>query len=87
MKNFLRSVDKETFILDIKDPIKKAPKLSDCKLKMIDSTTLEVEISKKHNLNTLFKHFQKNGIEIISMRRKTARLEELFMNLVDKNES
>ena len=87
MKNFLRSMDKEAFILDIKDPIKKAPKFSDCKLKMIDSTTLEVEISKKHNLNTLFKHFQKNGIEIISMRRKTARLEELFMNLVDKNES
>jgi len=87
MKNFLRSVDKEAFILDVKDPIKKVPKLDDCKIKLIDSTTLEVEISKKHNLNVIFKLFQKNGIEIISIRRKTARLEELFMKIVNKNES
>ena len=87
MKNFLRGMDKEAFILDIREPIKQIPRLGDYNIKIIDETTLEVEISKKHSLNTLFSHFQKNNIEIISMRRKTARLEELFMKLVknDKN--
>ncbi|MBI2208956.1 ABC transporter ATP-binding protein [Candidatus Woesearchaeota archaeon] len=87
MKNFLRSMDKEAFIFDVKEPIKQIPKLEHYDLKMLDETTLEIEISKKHSLNTLFSHFQKNNIEIVSMRRKTARLEELFMRLVNnKNE-
>lgn len=87
MKNFLRGMDKEAFILDVREPIKQIPRLGGYNIKVIDETTLEVEISKKHSLNTLFSHFQKNNIEIISMRRKTARLEELFMKLVknDKN--
>ncbi|MBI2134383.1 ABC transporter ATP-binding protein [Candidatus Woesearchaeota archaeon] len=83
MKNFLRSMDREAFILDVKEPIRQITKLDDFSIKMIDDTTLEVEISKKHSLNALFSHFQKNNIEIISMRRKTARLEELFMRLVE----
>ena len=59
MKNFLRGMDKEAFILDIREPIKQIPRLGDYNIKIIDETTLEVEISKKHSLNTLFSHFQK----------------------------
>ena len=88
MKNFLRSMDKEAFIFDLREPIKEVPQFDGCDIKIIDDTTLEAEISKKHNLNMLFNHFEKNNIGIVSMRRKTARLEELFMKLVknDKNE-
>ena len=83
MKNFLRSMDKEVFIFDLKEPIKEIQKLDDFTIRIIDDTTLEAEISKKHNLNMLFNHFEKNNIGIVSMRRKTARLEELFMRLVE----
>ena len=82
MKNFLSKMDKETFIFDINKCIKKVPNLKNYKIKIIDETTIEVEILEKQNLNKIFEHFKKNKIEIISMRRKTARLEELFMALV-----
>ncbi|MCH8319181.1 MAG: ATP-binding cassette domain-containing protein, partial [Bacteroidetes bacterium] len=85
MKNLLSRMDKDTFIFDITNPIKKIPKLKDHNMKILDSTTIEVEILKKQNLNRLFEHFKKNKIEILNMRRKTARLEELFMDLVKNN--
>lgn len=89
MKDFLRSMDREAFILDVKEPINKKDisGLKDCNIKIIDDTTLEAEISKEHSLNKLFQHFQKQNIEIISMRRKTARLEELFMRLVENGKN
>ena len=82
MKNLLSKTDKETFIFDIEKKVKKIPQLENHKIKIIDETTIEVEILEKQNLNKIFEHFKKNKIEIISMRRKTARLEELFMDLV-----
>jgi len=87
MKDFLKKADKEVFVLDVKEPIKDEylEGLKNYKIKVIDGTTLEVEISKEHNFNRLFQHFQKRNIEILSMRRKSARLEELFMKRVYKN--
>ena len=85
MKNFLSKMDKETFIFDVDKCIKRVPNLKNYKIKVIDETTIEVEILEKQNLNKIFEHFKKNKIEIISMRRKAARLEELFMNLVKNN--
>ena len=85
MKNLLSKSDKETFIFDLEKKVKKIPDLKDYKIKLVDETTIEVKIIKKQNLNKLFEHFKKNKIEILSMRRKTARLEELFMDLVKNN--
>lgn len=84
MKNLLSRMDKDTYIFDIRNPIKKIPKLKEHQMKMIDNTTIEVEILKKQNLNRLFDYFKKNNIEILNMRRKSARLEELFLNLINK---
>lgn len=84
MKNLLSRMDKDTYIFDIADKIKKIPKLKNHKMKIIDSTTIEVEILKNQNLNKLFDHFKRNKIEILNMRRKSARLEELFLDLVKK---
>ena len=82
MKNLLSKSDKETLIFEVSKCVKKIPNLKDYKIKMIDETTIEVEILRNQNLNKIFEHFKKNNIEIVSMRRKTARLEELFMDLV-----
>ncbi|MBL7055672.1 ABC transporter ATP-binding protein [Candidatus Woesearchaeota archaeon] len=87
MKSFLKNVENELYIFDIKGTIKNLPELRHCNLKMLDETTIEAEVSKDHTLNMLFEHFKKNNVEIVSMRRKTARLEELFMKLVDNNKN
>jgi ABC-2 type transport system ATP-binding protein len=81
-KSLLKRMDKETFIFDLSKELKRPPKLRGYQIKSVDEKTIEVEVLGKQNLNKLFEYFKKSKIEIISMRRKTARLEELFMNLL-----
>ena len=87
MKNFLSKMDKDTLVFEVEKKIGKIPQLENHKIKIIDETTIEIEILKKQNLNKLFDYFKKNKIQILGMRRKTARLEELFLNLVKKNKN
>jgi ABC-2 type transport system ATP-binding protein len=47
--------------------------------------TLEAEVRKEDNLNTLFAALSKEGIQVLSMRNKANRLEELFIALVATN--
>ena len=42
-----------------------------------------VDCTKEHSLNELFAMLTTQGLQVISMRNKTNRLEELFMRLVD----
>ena len=48
-----------------------------------DDGSLEVEVKKGQNLNDIFAVLSAQGIEIVSMRNKANRLEELFLRLVE----
>jgi Domain of unknown function (DUF4162) len=50
---------------------------------LVDDHTLEVEVSKEENLNEIFARLSALGIEVVSMRNKVNRLEEIFMRLVE----
>ena len=82
MKNLLKDMDKETFILDINGKVDSKLMVTGYKIKIIDDSSLEVEVSKDVGLSKLFSYLKSRRIEVISIRRKTARLEELFMDLV-----
>jgi ABC-2 type transport system ATP-binding protein len=49
----------------------------------VDDHTIEVDVSKEHSLNDIFARLTAAGIEVVSMRNKVNRLEELFMRLVE----
>lgn len=83
MKALLARLDSEIFILDI-EAITTVPYSDNCKITQIDAQTLEVEISKKESLNSLFADLSKQGINVKSLRNKSNRLEELFISLVEK---
>jgi len=51
---------------------------------MSDDHTLEIEVSKEQNLNEIFSRLSTTGIEVLSMRNKSNRLEEMFMRLVEQ---
>ena len=53
----------------------------------LDDSSLEVDVSKDCSINDLFIALSTQGIEVLSMRNKTNRLEQLFMNLVDSNDA
>ena len=84
MKKLLSQLNRETFIFDTIDPIKELPNLKNFDLKLIDSTTIEVEIDHRNNINDLFDVLSSQNINIKSMRNKRNRLEELFINLLNK---
>ena len=85
IKNLIKQLNKETFILDLKGEFNNINTLDGYPLTMVDSSTLEVSIDKDQSLNQLFNHLSAEGIEIISMRNKANRLEELFIDMVEKN--
>jgi ABC-2 type transport system ATP-binding protein len=85
MKNLLSQLHTETFVLNLKEPLFDLPETPDYALCRVDETTLEVEISKDRGINGLFQQLSSRGIEVLSLRNKTNRLEELFVRLVQGN--
>lgn len=51
----------------------------------IDAQSLEVTLKKGESLNDVFAQLSNQGVQIASMRNKSNRLEELFMNLVEED--
>jgi len=83
MSTVLRKLHTETFVLNLRQPLAAVPALPGYRLARTDDQTLEVEITKEQNLNEVFAALSASGLEVISMRNKANRLEELFMRLVE----
>ena len=84
MSSLLRKLNTETFVLNLRDSLGEAPKLDGYGISLVDPHTLEVETAKEQNLNDVFGRLSSLGIEVLSMRNKVNRLEEIFMRLVEK---
>ncbi|MCJ8168061.1 ABC transporter ATP-binding protein [Atopomonas sediminilitoris] len=85
MRELLKTLHLETFVLDLKEPQTVAPDLQGYPVKLLDSHNLEVQVEKAQGMTALFAQLQAQGIEVLSLRNKTNRLEELFVSLVEKN--
>jgi len=84
MSRVLRKLHTESFVLNLRMPLASVPSLPGYAVTMPDDHTLEIEVSKEQNLNDIFSRLTAAGIEVVSMRNKTNRLEALFMRLVQK---
>ncbi|MCT8608410.1 ABC transporter ATP-binding protein [Glaesserella parasuis] len=79
MKALLAKLETEIFLLDLSE---NRPLVIDgYPFKWVDETTIEVEVNRKQGLNNLFQQLSSQHIEVLSMRNKSNRLEELFMQL------
>jgi ABC-2 type transport system ATP-binding protein len=87
IKHLLNQLDRETFIFDLAAPLTAAPTLQ-CgyPVQLIDPTTIEIEVRREQSMNVVFTEFTGQGIEVLSMRNKANRLEELFLDLVERGE-
>ncbi len=86
MSNLLRGLRTETFVLNLRTPVAAAPQIAGYALTLIDDHTLEAELTKDESLNGLFSQLTSLGMEVLSMRNKVNRLEEVFMRLVEQRE-
>jgi len=85
MKGLLSHLQTETFILDLKHPVSSLPQTAEFTLTQIDANTLEVVLNKEHSINRIFEVLNIHGIRVSSLRNKTNRLEELFIDLVQQS--
>lgn len=85
MRQLLGQLHVETFLLDLKTPLQAAPQLIGYPSQLLDSVTLEVQVDKQVGITGLFTQLAAQQIEVVSLRNKTNRLEELFVSLVEKN--
>ncbi|MFD2178758.1 ABC transporter ATP-binding protein [Veronia pacifica] len=84
MKKLLNKLDLETFIFDLTAG-SKVEYLHGVSWQQCDDHTLEVEVHKDIGLNQVFEQLSAQGIQVLSMRNKANRLEELFVSLVGES--
>jgi ABC-2 type transport system ATP-binding protein len=85
MKSLLAKLHRETFLLDLREPLAAAPAFTAYPVRLANPTTLEVDVEKTQSLNDVFAQLSALGIQVLSMRNKANRLEELFVSLVDRS--
>ncbi len=83
MDTVLRKLQRESFVLSLRDPLQAAPVLEGFEVERAGDYELEVAVDAEHDLNELFELLNAKGIRIVSLRNKANRLEELFLGLVE----
>ncbi|MCW9698060.1 ABC transporter ATP-binding protein [Avibacterium sp. 20-129] len=80
MKALLAKLETETFVFDLATQVDK-PEIMGYNVTWLDNNTLEVEVKREQGLNQLFSQLDKQGVQVLSMRNKANRLEELFVSM------
>jgi ABC-2 type transport system ATP-binding protein len=83
VRNLLKFMDKETYVVTVQQ-VKDITTLGQYKPKVIDETTLEIEMSRKETLHDFFSHLGQTGMILTDIRPKGHRLEKLFLEVLSK---
>jgi ABC-2 type transport system ATP-binding protein len=81
----LDKLHSESFVLNLRRPLAQPPLLAGYAVSQIDPLTLEVAIPRRLSINELFAALSGQGVEVASLRNKQHRLEQLFIDLVDRD--
>ncbi|MGM0123783.1 ABC transporter ATP-binding protein [Enterococcus sp. AZ194] len=84
MKSLLSKLQFETFIFDLA-PYDTKPEIKGYKSLFDDELTLEVEVERNQGINGVFEQLTAQGVQVLSMRNKSNRLEELFLKITEEN--
>ncbi|MEM1243991.1 MAG: ABC transporter ATP-binding protein [Pseudomonadota bacterium] len=86
-QDLLRKLNIQTFVLDINKNLSQLPEIKDMNLRLINNKTLEVDIEQGQSINDVFSALSAQAIDVVSLRNKSNRLEELFLKLTQAPES
>jgi ABC-2 type transport system ATP-binding protein len=87
MSTVLRKLQREVFVLSLRDPPRELPILEGFEVVHGGDGEIEVAVDAERDLNELFELLNRKGIRIASLRNKANRLEELFLALVEDQQS
>ena len=80
-RSLLSQLNTVTFVMDLAAPLASVPTLPGYEVQQSDDMQLEVTLQKGQELNDVFAQLTQSGVGVLSMRTKSNRLEELFINL------
>jgi len=83
MKSLLARLNVDHFVLDLAEPLSTKPELEGCRIEAISDNTLSISVPKSVGLNALFAQLTALNIKILSLKNRSNRLEQLFMDLID----
>jgi ABC-2 type transport system ATP-binding protein len=83
MASLLARLNVDHFVLDLAEPLATAPMLEGFQIERVSDKVLNVSVPKESGLNKLFSLLNANNIRVLSLKNKSNRLEQLFMDLVD----
>ncbi|MCX7116891.1 MAG: ABC transporter ATP-binding protein [Legionellales bacterium] len=82
MRILLKSLRHQTFVFTTIEPFENLPLLTPFEGVKLDANTFELRIDDTFTLNEVFSILSHHKLQIHSMRNKTNRLEELFLDLI-----
>ncbi|MDD4913712.1 MAG: ABC transporter ATP-binding protein [Methylococcales bacterium] len=82
MDTLLSSIHTEHFLLDLARPLTSVPLVDGYQIEQVSSRTLHVAVPKNQGLNQLFAGLSAQGVTVSSLKNKSNRLEQLFIDLV-----
>jgi len=86
MSTLLRRLQTESFLLSVRTALTEAPQLEGYSVTLVDDHTIEVEVTKDQGINDIFARLSAQGIDVLTLRNKVNRLEEMFMRLVENRQ-
>ncbi len=83
MASLLARLHIDHFVLDLAEPLMTTPTIDGCQIELVSDKVLNVSIPKEIGLNHLFSQLTALNIQVMSLKNKSNRLEQLFMDLVN----
>ena len=86
MSKVLSELNQETFILYLKKPIENSALQGVSRFQpvQVDEKTIEATVKDGETLSRLIEALKESQVEVLSMRTKSNRLEEIFVGLTSK---
>ena len=85
MRELLDRLSMESFILYLDSGIDDLPACEGYDVRMLDNKTLEVDMHKGQRMNKLYDQLSACNLNVVSMRNKSNRLEQLFISMLNNN--
>ena len=85
MVSLLARLHVDHFVLDLSQPLQTTPVISGYKIEQVSDKVLNVLVPKEIGLNALFNQLSSLNIRVVSLKNKTNRLEQLFLDLIDSS--
>lgn len=82
MSSLLARLHVDHFVLDLADSLQNIPSIPGYKIELVSDKVLNVIVPKEIGLNALFNELSQLNIRVLSLKNKSNRLEQLFMDLI-----